>query len=181
LLAEARDEDLAGAAGVARAGELAPGFTIFFELGFLAAVRIETKMLARGDGGDGHDVPEVLGREVGDEEIDVVDGVGGAPAGGFDLVAGLGAALGGFDLHAPEVMAGVEDEVVALAVSPGLGDTEAEAGGFGEEGGFRGLAASFASGEANGMELRDDNGMSWHSVIESWEDLPVLTSRRTLG
>jgi hypothetical protein len=33
-------------------------------------------------------------------------------------------------------VAGVEDEVVTLAVAPGLGDGESEAGGFDDESGF---------------------------------------------
>ena len=32
----------------------------------------------------------------------------------------------GFDLHTPEALAGVEDEVVAFAIAPGLGDAEAD-------------------------------------------------------
>jgi hypothetical protein len=34
------------------------------------------------------------------------------------------------------VLVRIENEVVALAVSPGLGDAEAEAGGLEEKGGF---------------------------------------------
>ena len=38
----------------------------------------------------------------------------------------------------------IEDEVVALAISPGLGHAEAQAGGFGEKCGFGDFPASFA-------------------------------------
>ena len=38
-------------------------------------------------------------------------------------------------MDAPKMVAGVEDEVVALA-SPGFGDGESEIGSFGHEGGF---------------------------------------------
>ena len=33
------------------------------------------------------------------------------------------------DLDTPQALAGVEDEVIALAVAPWFGDSEAEAGG----------------------------------------------------
>jgi hypothetical protein len=49
----------------------------------------------------------------------------------------------GFDLHAPEALAGVEDEVVAFAIAPGLGDSEAEAGGFVKESELGEFAATF--------------------------------------
>src|SRR6266496_3467335 len=57
-------------------------------------------------------------------------------------------------LHSPEVMAGVEDEVVALA-SPGLGDGESEIGSFGHEGGFGGFSLTL---------VRD--GPSWN--VQRW-------------
>ena len=49
---------------------------------------------------------------------------------GLDLVSVGVEGFGAFDLDAEGGVSGVEDEVVALAVSPGLGDGEAEAGGF---------------------------------------------------
>ena len=58
-------------------------------------------------------------------------------------------------MHAPKLVAGIENEVVALGVSPGAGDAEAEAAGFGEECGFGGFAIGFARGEADGVKLRD--------------------------
>jgi hypothetical protein len=38
--------------------------------------------------------------------------------------------VGRFDLHSPETVAGVEDEVKGFVLAQGLGDTEAQAGGF---------------------------------------------------
>jgi hypothetical protein len=83
---------------------------------------------------------------VGDEEVDVVgrvdgtafaDGVGGAS------FVGVGAKrVGGFDLNAEEAVTVVEDEVVTVGVSPGLGDAEAELGGFREECGFGALSGA---------------------------------------
>ena len=56
--------------------------------------------------------------------------------GGLDLVSVGVEGLGAFDLDAPGARAGVEDEVVTLAVAPGLGDGVSEAGGFDYESGF---------------------------------------------
>jgi L-lactate permease len=42
----------------------------------------------------------------------------------------MGLIFGGADRNSPEAAAGVEDEVVAVTVSPGLGDAETEANGF---------------------------------------------------
>ena len=68
-------------------------------------------------------------------------------------------ALGGFDLNAPEIaVSGVEEKVVALAVSPRLGDAEAQAGGFGEEGGLGGFSATLAGGEADGVDVELKDG-----------------------
>jgi len=112
-------------------------------------VGIEAQSLARCEGGDGHDVPEILRNDVGDEEVDLVAGVGGFPSGSLHAVAGFGVAPSGLDLDAEESVAGVEDEVVAFAVAPGLGDGEAEAGSFGEKSGLGGFSAPFARGEAD--------------------------------
>ncbi len=76
-----------------------------------------------------------------DEDVDVFGGVGDfAFAVGtvdrLDVVAAGAQDFGAFELHAPEAGAGVEDEVVALAVSPGFGWVEAEGSGFEHEGGF---------------------------------------------
>ena len=82
----------------------------------------------------------------------VVGGVGGA---GF---VGVGAeGVGALDLDAEEVNLGlgtvVEDEVVALAVSPGLGDGEAALAGLVEECSFGALAGALGVGTA-GVALR---------------------------
>ena len=55
---------------------------------------------------------------------------------GLDLVSAGIFVLGAFDLHTPGAKAGVEDEIIALAVSPGLADGETQTGGFYDEGGF---------------------------------------------
>src|SRR2546427_1795033 len=147
--------DLCGA----RAGHQAPSFAIFFVERFASAVGIEAQAFAGGESVDGDDVPQIFRDDPGDEEIDFVASVGGPPSGGLDAIARLGVALGGFDLNAPEVaVSGVEEKVVALAVSPRLGDAEAQAGGFGEEGGLGGFSPTLAGGEADGVDVELKDG-----------------------
>jgi hypothetical protein len=50
-------------------------------------------------------------------------------------------AAGGFDLHAQEATAGLDDDVVAAAVSPGFDYAQAVLGGAGHEKQFCPLAA----------------------------------------
>src|SRR5207244_3277085 len=80
---------------------------------------------------------------------------GVAGSGGFDAIARFGVAGGGFDLDTKKAMAEVDDRVVALAVSPRETDSEAEASGAGEEGGFGGLSATLTRGLGGGMEFDD--------------------------
>ena len=47
------------------------------------------------------------------------------------------------DLHAPADAASANDDVVAFAVAPGLGDGQASAGGFAHEGELGELSAMF--------------------------------------
>ena len=94
---------------------------------------------------DGENVPDIYGDDVSDEEVDVTGGVdvGGLIAVGVDGVAAvLGTGVGGFDLHAEETVSGFDDEVVAVALAPGFGDAEAEAGCLVQKSGFGDLAAT---------------------------------------
>jgi hypothetical protein len=50
--------------------------------------------------------------------------------------------VGGLDLHAPDPAGAVNDEVVTIALAPGLGDAESERGGLVEEGGFGDLSST---------------------------------------
>jgi len=72
---------------------------------------------------------------------------------------------GGLDLDAPEFLAGVEDEVVALAVSPGFGDAEAEAGNFGEECGLGGFATRLACSESDCVDFGNVLGHGAFQVL----------------
>ncbi len=138
--------------------EEAPGFAVFFEqgAGLPAGVGIEAHAFAVSDGLDGNDVPEVFGDDIGDEEIDFGGGVDLAVgSGSFDAVAGLRVAGGGLDLHAEEAAVEFDDRIVAVAVSPGEADAEAEMGGAGEEGGLGGFSATFAGGDGDGVDGDD--------------------------
>ena len=128
-----------------RGVEEVPGFAVFFQAHlFRFAVRVEAEHGLGSADFDGDDVPDIEGDDMGGDEVDVALGVDGAAF--ADGVAGAGfvgvgaEAVGAFDLHAKEFHPGlravVEDEVVALAVSPGLGDGEATLAGLVEKGGF---------------------------------------------
>ena len=86
------------------------------------------------------DVPEIQRHDVGDQQVDLMNTVGNVlPRLGADVESSAadGAyAVGGFDLHFQQASAGVDDEVVALAVSPGLGDSDVHGGGLDQEGDF---------------------------------------------
>jgi hypothetical protein len=110
------------------------------------AVGIETEHGRGHAGADGNNVPDVERNDVSYEEVDVARGIDGAAfadgVGGASFV-GVGAeAVGGLDLHAEKAAAVVEDEVIALGVSPGFGDAEAELAGFVEKGGFAALSGA---------------------------------------
>src|SRR5205823_2125792 len=96
---------------------------------------------------DGQHVPEVERDDVGDEEVDVLGAVNGAAfadgVSGASFISVGAETVGGFDLDAEKTASVVEDEVVALGVSPGLSDAEAELAGFVEEGGFGALSTAF--------------------------------------
>jgi hypothetical protein len=119
-----------------------PGFAVVLEAGAGAASGgVEAEALAGREGLDGEDVPGVEGSDEGDEDVDVVGGVdvfafAVDAVDGLDVVSAGAEDLGALELDAPETLAVVEDEVVALAVAPGSGDSETELGDFVEEGGF---------------------------------------------
>jgi len=119
-----------------------PGFAVLFPAGsFADGVGIETEAFVWGEAFDWEDVPDVEGENLGGEEVDVGGGVDDFAftvdaVDGLDVVAAGAEDFGAFDLHTPDASAGVEDEVVTLAVSPRLGQVEAEGFGFEQEGSF---------------------------------------------
>ena len=141
---------------MARAGHLAPALAISFVTVLAYSIGIEEQIIFRSHVSDGHDVPSGFGDEIGDDEVDLLGGIAHLAAHVFDSVSGLSETLRGFDLHAPEFVSGVDDEVVALAVAPGLGGAEAESGDAGEESGLDGFADFFGGGEADGVNLGNE-------------------------
>ena len=127
-------------------GQEAPGFAVFFvaSYGFAVWSGIEREAGARGEGFDWDDVPDTERDDVGYEEVDLVGSVGdvalGGPVGVDDAAAIVGvmaeASGGGFDLDAPEMLAGIDDEVIALAVANGFVDSETELRGLEGESDF---------------------------------------------
>src|SRR5215470_3827626 len=111
---------------------------------------------------DRENIPEVLGDDVGDEEVDLFAGVNaaGVASAGVNAVGADAYTRCGLDLHARQAAREVEDEVVAVAVTPGFGNAETEGGGFVEEGGFRDLSATLA------VELWLGGNFSWvHGIL----------------
>jgi hypothetical protein len=77
-------------------------------------------------------VPDVDGDEVSDKYVDFVgcvDHLLVAAAVCMQIVVAVVVVASRLDLDTPQALAGVEDEVIALAVAPWFGDSEAEAGG----------------------------------------------------
>jgi hypothetical protein len=136
-----------------------PGFAVFFEahlFGFAVGVEAEHGL----GGADFYRdyVPDIERDYVGGYEVDVALGVDGAAfaygVGGAGFVGSGAEALGAFDLDTEEFDswpgAIVEDEVVALAVSEGLGDGEAALVGAVEESDFGMLSGAFGIVEEAG-------------------------------
>ena len=132
-----------------------PGFAVEFEAhAARVAVGVEAEHGRRGADFYRDDVPDVERDDVGGDEVGVAFGVGDVAAadgiGGAGFVGAGAEAVGAFDLDAEKVDRGlravVEDEVVALAVSPGLGDGEAALAGLVEEGGFGALSGELGVG-----------------------------------
>lgn len=66
----------------------------------------------------------------------------------------------GFDLDAPESMPAVEDEIVAVAVSPRFGNAKAESDGFAHKGQFRDFTPALA-GKLGFEVLRKRSWYAW--------------------
>jgi hypothetical protein len=150
--AAARDGNFGARWAVARAGHQAPGVAIALEASAaVGSVGIEMNFDGGVESANRDDVPGLSRHDISYQEIDLVGGVG-LFAGGAVAVAGLDVitmfafdrGLGGFDLHAPEAAAGIEDEVVRLDLPVRFGDAEAEFGGFVHEGKFGDVAAALA-------------------------------------
>jgi hypothetical protein len=95
---------------------------------------------------------------------------------GLDFVSADDLGSGGLDLDAPEAGAGIDDEVVAFAVAPGLGNTDlAELGGV-EEGGLGEFSdalgvwpqAARGTGATKGREVGVDAGVEERNDFWLW-------------
>ena len=150
--APAQHRDIFPPAHLARAGQQAPGLAVFLVLGFAGAVGAEMEHGVALEGLDGDDVPDVFGDDVSGEEVDVVLGVVVGVAAAFDRVLAAVVRGGTFDLHAPEAVAGIDHDVVGVALSPESGDGETQAGCSGQERGLGGFSATLAVGSADGVE-----------------------------
>jgi hypothetical protein len=160
-----------------------PGFFVGGVFGFIAVGGEEDIGLGVG-GGEGEDVPDVGGDDVGGEEVDLGGSVGDAVVVEAAAVGIFLAALeGAFDLHAEEVAEMVDGEVVGSVVSPGLGEDEAEFGGAEHEAEFGPFAAEFVvrdvwSGVGHGVSFVE-TGFGWLGMIEEWS--PVKAESRFLA
>ena len=146
--------------------EVFPGFTVFFVARHAALAGGEDFYASDGEEYlNRHHVPDVVRHDVADQEINVSGRIGpaGDVAAGVEGVSVDRARVGGLDLHPPAMAAGIEDEVVAVALSPGLGHAVTEAGGFVEESGFGNLAATLGRemhGGWRGAVARRGGGLS---------------------
>jgi hypothetical protein len=94
-----------------------------------------------------NDEPHIFGNDVGSQEIKIPPLVEFAPGARMDAAHITPVRLpvgGGFDLHAHEVPAGLDDHIVARRISPRLGQPETVLGGSGHKLKLGPLPAPFA-------------------------------------
>ncbi len=131
-----------------------PGFAVGLEeaagaFGF--SVGIEAYGYARGEGFDGDDVPGVVRSDESGDEVNVIAGVVDVSATGVAAdddgeSAKVAAAVGGearLDLDAEKAALVLDEQIVAMALTEGLGHAESEAGGFVGEGELGEFSATF--------------------------------------
>ena len=135
------------------AGEDAPSLPKLLKHPAGGAVGIEVERSPRREGLDRQNVPEPLRNEVSRQKVDVFFGVDGrVPLCADEILVAL-ARGGRLHLHALKAVASIDDEVVGIALSPGLGDLKAEVAGFGEKGGFDGFSATLAMVVSSGLNF----------------------------
>jgi hypothetical protein len=128
VLTGAVERDPAWTTCFARAIHLTPRFAIdVADRPASCALGEKIDLLVQFSYGNWDDVPEVFRDDVDGDKVDLTGGIAAIVASAFDGVMRIHKAAGGFDLDSPELMAGVDDEIVALAVSPGSGDAKTEA------------------------------------------------------
>src|SRR5579872_702370 len=87
-------------------------------------------------GADGEDIPGVGGDDEGGDDVDVARGVGDSVGVEVAFVGVATVEDGALDLDPQKASAMLGGDVVGRAVSPGLGDTESELDGPGDEAKF---------------------------------------------
>jgi len=104
-----------------------PGFTVFFKtsaVALLCALGIKPNVYTIHNFGDGHDVPGIVGDDVGGDEIDFLGGISNmaapALAGDGDAVSPASGGKNRLNLNAKHAAIPSDDEVVRFAVAIGL-------------------------------------------------------------
>ena len=164
IVSLAFEQEPGGRDFVAGASHLAPRLAVLFMPEMTGAAGRDVHLASgRGDANGNH-VAQIFGNDISDDEVDFFGGVCRGSLEFHDVTGSVGAAAG-LDLNAPELLAGVEDEIVAFAISPGFGYAEAETGGFGKEGGLGGFAKRLACSEADCVDFRNVLG---HGAFQVW-------------
>jgi hypothetical protein len=120
-------------------GHEAPGFAVLLVVAAAGSARWEKEQAFLFDLIDRDYVPDVDGDEVGDKHVDLpgcVERLLVATAVCLQIIVAVVIVASRLDLDTPQALAGIEDEVIAFAVTPGFDDSETEAGGFVEESEF---------------------------------------------
>lgn len=107
-----------------------PGFAVSLEAA--SGARLEPDAPGGGKCGYGEDVPDVLGSDVGGEQVDLAggeDAVGALAEHAGDLVAALDVAGDGTDLDTVQAGACIHNDIVLGVVPIGLGHSAAEGDG----------------------------------------------------
>jgi len=126
-----------------------PSFFVSGVFGFGAGGGQEDFGLSMG-GGQGDDVPDGDGDQVGGDEVELGEAVGDSVGVDVALEGGGALAAGGFDLDAKESSVAFDGNIVGGGVSPGTGDGEALFGGAGHEEKLGPFAALFGVGDVDG-------------------------------
>jgi len=121
---------------------------------------------------DGQDVPDFQGDDVGYQDVDIFRGVDDFALAvdtvdWLDVVAAGAQDFSAFQLNAPEARAEVEDEIIALTVSPRLGDAEAKGSSFEHEGGFGDFSGALGVADKGGSGC--DSCFHMFGCLSGWE------------
>jgi hypothetical protein len=88
--------------------------------------------------------------------------IGALVAAAVEGVSVDGAGVGGFYLDAPAAASVIDDEIVAVTFSPGLGDAESHGRGLVKEGGFGDFSAALGGHGWWRMRFVDEGAFWFH-------------------